>query len=71
LVSGGARSAERKPEPHVTLASYRRVPRGVLFGQNLIHHTSGVLRVRHRVQVLATREIVELASEPGKDAAQV
>src|SRR5262245_41910689 len=31
-------TAERGAEPLATLARYRRVPRGVLFGQNLIHH---------------------------------
>jgi uncharacterized protein len=48
-------TAERKLEPLVTLAAYRRVPRGVLFGQNLIHHACGVLRVGDSVHVLAER----------------
>jgi uncharacterized protein YcbX len=48
-------TAERGSEPLVTLASYRRVARGVLFGQNLIHHTHGVLHVGDRVEVLARR----------------
>jgi uncharacterized protein YcbX len=53
-------TAERKAEPLVTLAGYRRVPRGVLFGQNLIHHARGVLRVGDCVQVLAERAAPEL-----------
>ncbi|MBV9324741.1 MAG: MOSC domain-containing protein [Chloroflexi bacterium] len=51
-------TAERKAEPLVTLATYRRVPRGVLFGQNLIHHAPGVLRVGNTVHVLARRRNV-------------
>jgi uncharacterized protein len=37
------RTATRGVEPLATLASYRRVPRGVLFGQNLIHTAPGRL----------------------------
>ena len=44
-------TAMRGPEPLATLATYRRVARGVLFGQNLIHHTGGTLRVGDRVRV--------------------
>jgi hypothetical protein len=39
-------------EPLATLATYRQSPRGVLFGQNLIHDAPGVLRVGDRVEVL-------------------
>ena len=45
-------TAERGVEPLATLASYRRVPRGVLFGQNLIHHTRGTLRVGDATHVI-------------------
>ena len=41
----------RGREPLATLATYRRVARGVLFGQNLIHDTGGTLRVGDRVRV--------------------
>ncbi|MDQ6669176.1 MAG: MOSC domain-containing protein [Chloroflexota bacterium] len=44
-------SAERGREPLATLATYRRVARGVLFGQNLIHHTRGMLRSGDAVQI--------------------
>jgi uncharacterized protein len=44
-------TAARGHEPLTTLATYRRVARGVLFGQNLIHHTGGTLRVGDRVRV--------------------
>lgn len=54
-------TAERRAEPLVTLAGYRRVSRGVLFGQNLIHHARGVLRVGDGVQVLAQRAAPERA----------
>jgi uncharacterized protein YcbX len=54
-------TAERGTEPLATLAAFRRVPRGVLFGQNVIHHATGVLRVGDRVAVLAKRATPELA----------
>ena len=44
-------TALRGHEPLTTLATYRRVARGVLFGQNLIHHTGGTIRVGDRVRV--------------------
>ena len=40
-------------EPLTTLATYRRVPDGVIFGMNLIHDGPGELRVGDSVQVLA------------------
>jgi len=40
-------------EPLATLATYRQSPRGVLFGQNLIHDAPGVLRVGDGVDVLS------------------
>jgi uncharacterized protein YcbX len=42
-------TAERGQEPLLTLASYRRIPRGVLFGQNLIHRAAGHISVGDRV----------------------
>ena len=38
-------TAERGAEPLRTLTTYRHVPRGVLFGQNLIHATPGRINV--------------------------
>jgi hypothetical protein len=55
-------TAKRGAEPLVTLTRYRHVPRGVLFGQNMIHHEQGVLRVAATVRVLATRAAPELVS---------
>jgi uncharacterized protein YcbX len=46
-------TAERGPEPLATLARYRRVPRGVLFGQNLVHATEGQVRLGDPLQVLS------------------
>ena len=43
-------TAERGIEPLATLATYRRVPRGVLFGQNLIHTDRGVISVGDRLK---------------------
>jgi uncharacterized protein YcbX len=48
-------TAGRGVEPLATLATYRRVPRGVLFGQNLIHHSLGRLHVGDEVRVQARR----------------
>lgn len=39
-------------EPLRTLATFRRGPKGVMFGQNLIHENTGVLRVGASVEVL-------------------
>jgi MOSC domain-containing protein len=58
-------TAERKPEPLLTLTAYRRVPRGVLFGQNVIHHTRGVLRVGDPVDVLSRRAEAERVPPTG------
>jgi uncharacterized protein YcbX len=44
-------TAERGLEPLKTLATYRRVARGVLFGQNLIHHGRGTLRLGDPVRI--------------------
>jgi uncharacterized protein len=44
-------TAERGLEPLATLATYRRVERGVLFGQNMIHHSRGAVRVGDPVRV--------------------
>ena len=48
-------TALRGPEPLKTLATYRKVSGGVLFGQNLIHAGPGELRRGDRVTVDATR----------------
>jgi hypothetical protein len=46
-----------KAEPLATLATYRRSPQGkVMFGQNVIHRGTGVLRVGDAVQVVERRE---------------
>ena len=46
-------TAERSKEPLRTLATFRNVPgRGVMFGQNLVHHGTGVIHVGAKVEVL-------------------
>jgi uncharacterized protein len=46
-------TAERAKEPLRTLATFRHVAgKGVMFGQNLVHHRTGVLRVGAVVEVL-------------------
>ena len=46
-------TAERGAEPLETLARYRRVDRGVLFGQNLVHATPGRIAIGDLVAVQA------------------
>jgi uncharacterized protein YcbX len=46
-------TAERSKEPLRTLATFRKADAGVMFGQNLIHNGTGVLRVGSEVQLLA------------------
>jgi uncharacterized protein YcbX len=45
-------TTERGKEPLATLATYRKVERGVLFGQNLLHEANGTVRVGDEVAVL-------------------
>ena len=46
-------TAERGKEPLQTLATYRQVPgKGVMFGQNLIHQSTGVIRVGSPVELI-------------------
>ena len=45
-----------KDEPLATLATYRRGANGVLFGQNAIHRSLGVLTVGDEVKLLAAAE---------------
>ena len=46
-------TAERSKEPLRTLATFRKAEAGVMFGQNLIHHGTGVLHVGAEVEVMA------------------
>lgn len=46
-------TAERGVEPLRTLARYRKVGSGVLFGQNIAHHAPGTVRVGDEVRVIA------------------
>jgi uncharacterized protein YcbX len=55
-------TALRGPEPLATLATYRRVERGVLFGQNLIHRAPGQITLGDRVHIVRRR-----CERPGKD----
>ncbi|MBX9724535.1 MAG: MOSC domain-containing protein, partial [Candidatus Obscuribacterales bacterium] len=40
-------------EPLRTLAAYRKVDQKVMFGQNLVHHSSGCIRVGDQLEILA------------------
>ncbi len=44
-------------EPLATLARYRRVERGVLFAQNLVHSATGRIAVGDALSVRATRAV--------------
>ncbi len=47
-------TAERGAEPLATLATFRKVRgKGVMFGQNLIHRSTGTLRVGDAVELIA------------------
>jgi uncharacterized protein YcbX len=46
-------TAEKGDEPLRTLATYRRVGSGVMFGQNATHHAPGRIRVGDMVDVLS------------------
>jgi len=48
-------TAERSNEPLRTLATFRKRTGGVMFGQNLIHDRTGVLRVGADVEILESR----------------
>lgn len=41
-------------EPLKTLASYRSVNNKVMFGQNMVHHSEGLISVGDKVEVLST-----------------
>ncbi len=45
-------TAERGKEPLKTLATYRRVERGILFGQNVMAGSEGVVRVGDPIEVV-------------------
>ena len=49
-------TGETGKEPLRTFATFRRVKRGVLFGQNLIHAGTGTISVGHRVEALTAKE---------------
>jgi MOSC domain-containing protein len=49
-------TAERGSEPLATLAGYRRIERGVLFGQNLVHAAPGRIAIGDRLTVCAFTE---------------
>jgi uncharacterized protein YcbX len=48
-------TAERGKEPLRTLATYRKDRGGPLFGQNAIHHSTGVVKTGAQVEVLEYR----------------
>ncbi|WP_257669633.1 MOSC domain-containing protein [Parapedobacter tibetensis] len=47
-------TAKKAKEPLKTLASYRSKNKKILFGQNLIHQGTGVVRIGDTMQVLST-----------------
>lgn len=53
-------TGKRGKEPLATLAHYRRRGREVLFGQNIVHVGTGVIRVGDPVEVLETGPLPQL-----------
>ncbi|MBM4412815.1 MAG: MOSC domain-containing protein [Chloroflexi bacterium] len=49
-------TGERSHEPLATMSSFRKIGHGVIFGQNLIHRTHGVIRVGDTVTITRRRE---------------
>jgi uncharacterized protein YcbX len=49
-------TGETGKEPLRTFATFRRAKRGVLFGQNLIHASTGTISVGDRVEALTAKE---------------
>ena len=45
-------TGEKGEEPLKTLATYRKMEKGILFGQNLVHENQGVLSVGEIVEIL-------------------
>jgi hypothetical protein len=45
-------TGDRGKEPLRTLATYRKGPRGVMFGQNVIHTTAGTINVGDDLRVI-------------------
>lgn len=55
-------TARKGREPLVTLSKYRRVEKKVLFAQNLIHRTTGIVRVGDAVEVLSYKQAAILTT---------
>ena len=49
-------TGETGKEPLRTFATFRRIKRGVIFGQNLVHATTGTISVGDAVEALAAKE---------------
>ncbi|WP_426328016.1 MOSC domain-containing protein [Pedobacter sp. R-06] len=52
LITIDQQTGEKGQEPLRTLASYRTVGKKIMFGQNLLHQQSGVIRVGDEVKVI-------------------
>jgi uncharacterized protein YcbX len=51
MTSTDQTTGERQAEPLKTLATYRHIGHGVIFGQNIVHREKGVIRVGDTVTV--------------------
>lgn len=49
-------SGERGTQPTAVLAEYRRFPKGVMFGMNMIHHAIGRIAVGDTIQVTSMHD---------------
>jgi uncharacterized protein YcbX len=50
------KTGQRHAEPLRTLSTYRHIGHGVIFGQNLVHRTTGLIQVGDAVTVTTTNE---------------
>lgn len=51
LIAVNQESAVKSAEPLKTLATYRTINKKVMFGQNLLHHGNGILRVGDELKI--------------------
>ena len=51
LITVDQQTAIKSPEPLKTLAGYRTINKKIMFGQNLIHQGSGIIRVGDQIRV--------------------
>jgi len=64
VITTDQRDGSRSPEPLQTLASYRTASGKVLFGQNLVHRSTGWIRVGDEVRIRGRSPLGNNAQKP-------